>query len=186
MQYQNGSPASPWVTRWLLTGAVALITSNREVRRRSSFGGRALPPPIRVPLVGPRCRWLPRHRPHSLGKHDVIGVRVRDRGRIVPRPTVTTATPSAPSLPPPHRRAPPFAALPSESVASKFGDFEFTGPFLHEVGRNTQVPGTPLGVQTPARPLPLANPGRWYPPAFALRQLSLQQREFPNNNKRRT
>ena len=29
---------------------MALITSRREVRRRSSFGGRALPLPIRVPL----------------------------------------------------------------------------------------------------------------------------------------
>ena len=50
MQYQDGSSASPWVTGWLFTGAVALITSNREVRRRSSFGGRVPPPPIRVPL----------------------------------------------------------------------------------------------------------------------------------------
>ena len=50
MQYRNGSQASPWVTGWLFTGAVALITSNREVRRRSSFGRRTPPLPIRVPL----------------------------------------------------------------------------------------------------------------------------------------
>ena len=52
MQYQNGSPASPWVTGWLFTGAVALITSNREVRRRSSFGGRAPPAPYKGPPTG--------------------------------------------------------------------------------------------------------------------------------------
>ena len=59
MQYQHGSSASPCVTGWILTGAVALITSRREVRRRSSFGGRALSPPIRVPLLAAGCGcWL--------------------------------------------------------------------------------------------------------------------------------
>ena len=50
VQYQNASSASPCVTGWLLTGAVALITSRREVRRRSSFEGRTpLSPPLKVP-----------------------------------------------------------------------------------------------------------------------------------------
>ena len=50
MQYQHGSSASPCVTGWLLKGTVALITSSREVRRRSSFEKRAHSPPIKVSL----------------------------------------------------------------------------------------------------------------------------------------
>ena len=37
IQYKHGSSASPCVTGLLLKGVVALITSRREVRRRSSF-----------------------------------------------------------------------------------------------------------------------------------------------------
>ena len=57
IQYQNASSVSLCVTGLVLKGAVALITSLREVRRRSSFEERAHP----VPYKGPpnRCRWLP-------------------------------------------------------------------------------------------------------------------------------
>ena len=53
MQYQHGSSASPCVTGWLLTGAVALITSRRQVRRRSYFEGRA----PSAPYKGLPSRW---------------------------------------------------------------------------------------------------------------------------------
>ena len=57
MQYQYGFSASPCVTGWLL-----LITSSREVRRRSSFRERVPSLPIKVPLVsrdGSRGRRVP-------------------------------------------------------------------------------------------------------------------------------
>ena len=49
--YQNTSSASPCVTGWLFTEAVLLITSRREIRRRSSFRRRSPPSLIRVPLA---------------------------------------------------------------------------------------------------------------------------------------
>ena len=50
IQYRHVSSVSLCVNGWLFTGAVALITSRRELRRRSSFGKRAHSSPISVPL----------------------------------------------------------------------------------------------------------------------------------------
>ena len=115
MQYQQGSLASLCVTDWLLPGAVALITSHREVRRRSSFEGGALSLPIRVPLSIARhkkeqsCRRAQHQRPRgplifvlpartraktSSDLHFHLAARHRDDHHLSDRPTIITSSPS--------------------------------------------------------------------------------------------